>query len=98
MVTTSWEATQLATDIFKPRVRVERCQAPADRDLERRLIRFFHQQGLDGVQGLRIEADRGTVVVSGRIPSPDRGRCLACCQRVAGVVRVIDRLQSGEPV
>lgn len=56
--------------------------------------RSDHELGR-GLNNLDIDVDGGTVVWRGRIASShDRWLCVHCAQRVAGVLRVIDELNS----
>lgn len=64
--------------------------ATADRELQRR-IRSFLSNRLPLSSRLRIEADNGVVTVMGTHTSfYHKQLCINCCQRVAGVVQLID--------
>jgi osmotically-inducible protein OsmY len=64
--------------------------ATADRELQRR-IRSFLSNRLPQSSRLRIEADNGVVTLHGTHTSfYHKQLCINCCQRVAGVVQLID--------
>jgi len=64
--------------------------ASADRELQRR-VRSFLSNRLPQSSRLRIEADNGVVTVQGTHTSfYHKQLCINCCQRVAGVVQLID--------
>ena len=64
--------------------------ATADRELQRR-IRSFLSNRIPQSSRLRIEADNGVVTVQGTHNSfYHKQLCINCCQRVAGVVQLID--------
>lgn len=68
--------------------------AAADRDLERRVTSYLHERHLPGLRSLEVKADGGTVRLRGRVRSfYEKQVCSACCQRVAGVVRLIDAVE-----
>lgn len=61
--------------------------------LTRRVIRFLSDRQLPGWEGLEVDAEGGTILISGELPSShSKWLCLECCRRVAGVVAVIDRV------
>lgn len=62
--------------------------------LERRVESFLLARGVPGVGEIQIDADGDTIVLQGRIASVRaRWLCLECCRRVAGVVRIEDKLR-----
>jgi hypothetical protein len=64
--------------------------ATANRELQRR-VRSFLFNRLPRSSRLRIEADNGVVRVDGTHTSfYHKQLCINCCQRVAGVVQLID--------
>ncbi len=66
----------------------------ADGDLERRVVNFLSQQHFPGRRGIEVEARQGIVTLRGRVRSfHERQLCVNCCQRVAGVVGVNDKIQ-----
>ena len=66
----------------------------SDSDLERRIVNFLYQRNIPQIQRISVDVSNGSVVLQGRVNSIfERQLCLNCCQRVAGVVQVIDRLQ-----
>ena len=64
-----------------------------DEDLRRRVTNFLvEQEAL--IEQLEVHADRGSVVVTGIVESNlDKEKCLSCCQRVAGVIKLIDQIE-----
>ncbi len=65
--------------------------ATSDRDLERRVWNFLHGRHKPALRQLNVTADNGTVTLSGRLHTfYDKQICQQCCQRVAGVVRLVD--------
>lgn len=66
----------------------------ADRDLERRIMNFLYRLGQHGFGQLDVEARSGEVLIAGCV-STDGERRVAemCCQRVAGVLRVINEVR-----
>ena len=65
-----------------------------DGDLERRVVNFLSQQHFPGRRGVEVEARQGIVTLRGRVRSfHERQLCVNCCQRVAGVVGVSDKIQ-----
>jgi osmotically-inducible protein OsmY len=66
----------------------------ADRELERRVSNFLSQQHFPRLRGIEVEARQGVVSLRGRVRSfHERQLCIHCCQRVAGVVGVNDKIQ-----
>jgi len=67
---------------------------PANDQLKRRVSNFLQQAGRAGLQSLEVEAYGGAVTVRGRVRSYyERQLAINCCQRVAGVVQVVDDIQ-----
>ena len=49
---------------------------------------------MPALRRILVEVQNGTVVLKGRVQSfYERQLCLSCCQRVAGVVRLIDQIE-----
>jgi len=62
-------------------------------DLKRRVKNFFWQSRRPALQRVTIEVDNGIVTLSGRMPSfHTRQLCVSFCRRVAGVIRVVDKM------
>lgn len=71
----------------------KRGQTGADRALARRIATYLFARGIVDLKGLQIKVDGGIVILQGQVASPqERALCLNCCQRVAGVLHVIDEL------
>ena len=65
-----------------------------DCDLARRVLSFLAQRQMPALRRILVEVQNGTVVLKGRVQSfYERQLCLSCCQRVAGVVRLIDQIE-----
>jgi osmotically-inducible protein OsmY len=59
-------------------------------DLARRVRNFLHKQSQD-LHSLEVEADQDVIVVRGRVQTSSARQLAAdCCQRVAGVRRVVN--------
>lgn len=76
--------------ITSEREEVDRTGA-ADRELERRITCFLWQRHVPALRRLQVEANSGVVTLRGHVHSFYEKQLGAnCCQRVAGVVRLID--------
>jgi osmotically-inducible protein OsmY len=65
--------------------------AGADHELQRRISNFLLNRRLPKSSKLRIDAKNGVVTLQGTHRSfYHKQLCINCCQRVAGVVRLID--------
>ncbi len=70
----------------------------ADRDLERRVMNFLVGRQVPSLRQIAVEADRGTVILRGRVYSfHHKQLCINCCTRVAGVLRLVDELTVATP-
>jgi osmotically-inducible protein OsmY len=64
-----------------------------DVDLENRIANFLFQQHVPSSERIHTDAQVGTVVVSGKLPSRHaKWLCVECCRRVAGVVKLVDHV------
>ena len=62
-------------------------------DLENRIANFLCQQHVPHSERIHTDAQVGTVVVSGKLPSRHaKWLCVECCRRVAGVVKLVDHV------
>ena len=69
-----------------------------DRELERRVINYLAGRHVPSLRQIEVQADRGTVTMRGKVYSfHHKQLCINCCQRVAGVVRLIDELAVVSP-
>lgn len=60
-------------------------------DLARRVRNFLQKQADPALQTLEVEVNHDVVVLRGQVASPSTQRLASnCCQRVAGVRRVVD--------
>jgi hypothetical protein len=79
-------------------VGAERCM-PAilpcerDSDLRRRIVNFLYQRHIPSLRSIQVDVDQGVVTMKGKVDSfYHKQLCLNCCQRVAGVVRLVDQI------
>ena len=64
-----------------------------DPELHQRLTVHLQQRGLATYRTLRLRVDNGVVELLGRLPSYHlRQVAVECTKRVAGVMRVVDRI------
>jgi hypothetical protein len=65
-----------------------------DLDLERRLTNYLLLREVPACDSVQLVVHGGVVVLNGVLPSEyDKWICVECCRRVAGVIRIMDRLQ-----
>lgn len=65
--------------------------AAADCDLKRRVSNYLASRYFPSLRRLEIEADSGIVTIRGRVSSfHEKQVALHSCQRVAGVVQLVD--------
>ena len=68
--------------------------ASMDSELENRLANFLYQRGVPGKDRVRLYVHGGVVAVSGELPTRyAKWLCIECCRRVAGVIKVIDKMK-----
>lgn len=64
------------------------------RELERRVKNFLAQRSIPGLRRLTVEVDGNSVLLRGRVRSYyEKQLAVNCCQRVAGVLNVIDWIE-----
>lgn len=67
-----------------------------DFELEQRIANFLYQRRVPHCGSVRLNAQSGTVVVTGKLRSRRaKWLCLECCRRVAGVIEVVDQVRVG---
>ena len=84
---------QVQADSVMPVITVSNVanSAVADHELQRRISIFLENRRLPYSSKLRIDAKNGVVTLRGTHHSfYHKQLCINCCQRVAGVVRLID--------
>lgn len=65
----------------------------ADTDLKRRILNFLHQRHVPSLRGIHVDVLQGVVTMRGSVDTfYHKQLCLHCCQRVAGVVRLVDEI------
>jgi osmotically-inducible protein OsmY len=65
-----------------------------DSDLRRRIVNFLHQRHVPSLRTIEVDVQEGVVTMRGGVESfYHKQLCLNCCQRVAGVVRLVDEIQ-----
>jgi len=68
-----------------------------DREVERRVANFLAKH-FPRLRTVEVEVCQGVVTIFGCVNSfYERQLCINCCQRVAGVVRLIDQVEVLEP-
>jgi hypothetical protein len=98
--TPAHEATSLLVTIIHwgtSRIREQAMSAAttssADFDLEQRIRSFLAGRNYPALQGLEIEVRQGVVSVSGHVDTfHEKQLATNCCQRVAGVLQVINNV------
>ena len=74
-----------------------RCQV-ADSDLRRRIVNFLFERGPTSLGHLETEVHGGVAVITGRVHTYyEKQLATCCCQRVAGVLEVINEVRVVEP-
>jgi len=64
---------------------------PSDQDLERRVFQYLWDRRMPALRELSVEAQCGTVTLSGNVPSfYEKQLCQNICRRVAGVIRFVN--------
>ncbi len=70
----------------------------ADRDLERRITCFLYGRNLPALRRLETEVCNGVAIVEGQVWSYyEKQLVTCCCQRVAGVLQVVNRVRVSGP-
>src|SRR5262245_9055161 len=65
----------------------------ADRELQKRVIRFLETKHVPGLRHLEVKAADGIVTLSGRVYTfYEKQLCNQCCRRVAGVRQLINEV------
>ncbi|QDU94406.1 BON domain-containing protein [Lignipirellula cremea] len=66
----------------------------ADQELQRRVSNFLAERLRPGLNRLQVDVSNGVVTIEGRLTSfYEKQLALNCCQRVAGVVQLVDQLE-----
>lgn len=66
----------------------------SSKTLHHNVVRTLHQRGYGQHQALNINVEHGTVTIEGFVPTwHQRQIAVECVRRVAGVIRVVDRIQ-----
>lgn len=69
-----------------------------DRELQRRVSGFLSQQ-VPRLHAVEVEVCHGVVTILGRVNSfYERQLCISCCQRVAGVINLNDKVEVVQPL
>jgi osmotically-inducible protein OsmY len=65
-----------------------------DSELQRRIVNFLHQRHVPSLRNIDVDVKQGVVTMRGFVDSfYHKQLCLNCCQRVAGVVRLVDQVE-----
>jgi osmotically-inducible protein OsmY len=68
-----------------------------DRELERRVANFLVQH-FPRLRTVEVKASQGVVTINGQVNSfYERQLCINCCQRVAGVTNLVDKVEVAQP-
>lgn len=82
------------SDAHKSNTAIESPREKKDEDLKRRIINFLFQRHIATLRRINVDVRNGTVEVRGKVKSYyEKQVCLNCCQRVAGVVQIFDKVQ-----
>ncbi len=69
----------------------------SDRDVEKRIRIFLFGMKRARLRHLDVEVQNGCAIISGTVHSfYERQLALSCCQRVAGVLSVTDKVEVGD--
>ena len=65
-----------------------------DDDLKTRVVNFLAQRQVSLLHGVAVEVKDGLVTLRGNVRSfYEKQLCLNCARHVAGVIRLVDRIQ-----
>lgn len=65
-----------------------------DQELKRRIVNYLVNRNRHSLRSLEIDVENGLVAIKGRVDSfYEKQLCINCCQRVAGVIRLIDQIE-----
>jgi osmotically-inducible protein OsmY len=71
----------------------------ADRELRSRVLSYLFGQHISDLRHLEVETQRGVVTLRGHVHTfHQKQLCLNCCQRVAGVLEIDDRIEVDSPL
>lgn len=63
-------------------------------NLQRRVVNYLFSRQVPSLRRMAVEADDGIVTIRGMVGSYyEKQLCLSCCQRVAGVVKLVDEVE-----
>jgi osmotically-inducible protein OsmY len=66
-----------------------------DELLRKRILNFLLIHGVDGLENIEVNVAGGIVTLFGKLKSSDdRVLCVECCRHVAGVLRIVDCVDS----
>ena len=69
-------------------------QVDSSCDLADRVTAFLHSRQRRPLQRITVRAKGGTVTLEGKVGTfYERQLCIECCRRVAGVIKLIDRIE-----
>ena len=65
-----------------------------DQDLRRRVVNYLVGRNVPNLRQIHVEARGGTVILRGRVRCfYHKQLCIHCSRRVAGVMKLIDRIE-----
>lgn len=69
-----------------------------DSELEARICSFLQQRHVPHCGRVRLRAQGGAVVLSGKLSSRHaKWLCMECCRHVAGVIKLVDHVKLDAP-
>lgn len=88
------EDSALDVEVQPPSITIDE---DGDRDLEKGIRIFLFGMRRAGLRNLDVQVQNGCAIISGTVHSfYERQLALCCCQRVAGVLCVTDKVQVGD--
>lgn len=67
--------------------------ADSNEELRQRVASFLQSRNFQAFRNFEIEVDRGTVTLTGKVESYYQRQVAITCQKVSGVVTVIDEIK-----
>lgn len=71
-----------------------RANSTTDQDIERRIRNFLQSRNYPALRALEISVESGRAIVTGSVGTfHEKQMATSCCQRVAGVLDVINQIE-----
>lgn len=91
---TAWPPKDGSSDDKAAALEAEQCCPGSDADLSRRVLNFLHARNVPHCGDLEVEVRNGEAIVAGCVATGYEKQVVSsCCQRVAGVLRVINEVR-----